>query len=319
MDLDLIKRQMWLRKLFLKLHLPVSFPMIVNIEPTNRCTLACTICPRRLSGRPEVDLDWDLFLALADEIAANGPIMKIFLQKDGEPLLHPRIVEMVRVLREKNCAKNISVITNGTVLTEALFSSLAEAGLDDLIISIDTVDPEEYLHLKGVDCLGRVERNVHAAIRLKKEHGWLNPRVKARMVSRKGKEDEVAAFCKKWKDAVDMVDITPYHTWMGSVKDERNYQKGSRYPCSLLWYTGVVNADGKVSPCCIDYNEAGVIGGIQKAGLKGIWNGPRMNVLRMAHLRGNYHKTEICGPCEYWLIKEDLGSWLRRKYSVIKR
>lgn len=314
MDLDRIKRSMWLRELYLKLVLPLSYPLILNIEPTNRCNLSCGFCPRKISRRPETDLDWSLFLSLVAELNREGPILRIFLQKDGEPLLYPRISEMVEILYKAKAAKSIGIITNGTLLTGEKFLELAAAGLDDLIVSIDAVDAEEYRRIKGANLYNSVVKNVIGAMTIKKSLGLKKPLIKARMVERKGQSEKVAEFTNFWKDKCDMVDITPFHTWMGAIEDQRCYNSTERFPCSLLWYTGVINSDGMVSPCCVDYNCDGSLGRLEKDGFKPIWNGPVLQELRNAHLKGRYSDTKICGSCEYWQIKENIGRWLKRKF-----
>ncbi|HEY9069912.1 MAG TPA: radical SAM protein [Candidatus Ozemobacteraceae bacterium] len=311
-DLDRFKRWMWLRTLYLKFRLPVRFPLILNIEPTNRCNLACSMCPRSISNRPVTDIDEKLFALLVEELRREGPILKVFLQKDGEPLLHPKIAKMVEMLSDAHAAKSIGIITNGTLLTDDMFADLAAAGLDDLIISIDAIDPAGYEKLKGANAYERVVANVERAIALKREHNLTLPLIKARMVARRGHEAEVEAFRQRWTGKADLVDITPYHTWLGAVGDERCYGRDGRYPCSLLWYTGIVNSDGRVSPCCIDYDCSGTIGSVGEGGFKAIWNGKALRELRLKHLRGAYGETAICGNCEYWLIKENIGAWLRR-------
>jgi MoaA/NifB/PqqE/SkfB family radical SAM enzyme len=316
MDLDRFKRMMDLRRLYLKSVLPVPYPLILNIEPTNRCNLACTMCPRATSGRPLVDLAWPDAELLFAELKRFGPILKVFLQKDGEPLLYPRLVDLVAGLTAVRAARTIAIITNGTLLTEELFVALAHAGLHDLIVSIDADNPAAYLALKGVDRYETVVANVERALARKRREGWTYPLIKTRMVARRGHEAEVARFTHYWQGKADLVDITPFHTWIGTVADERCYSGATRYPCSLLWYTGVINADGRVSPCCIDFNEQGTLGSIRPAGFQPIWTGPALNGLRRRHLEGRYAQTAICGPCDYWLIKEDLGAWLRRKYRM---
>ncbi len=315
-DLERLKRWMGLRSWYLKAVLPLTYPLILNIEPTNRCNLACTFCPRAISGRPHADLPWPLFETIAAELGRVGPILRVFLQKDGEPLLHPRIVDMVARLRTVRAARTISIITNGTLLDEALFLRLAEAGLTDVIVSLDAVERSEYRALKGADRFDLVEQNVRTAVALKRQRGLNTPSIKVRMVARQGHEHQVELFRQRWQGQADAVDITPYHTWMGAVRDERCYSGGERYPCALLWYTGVINADGRVSPCCIDYAERGTFARVGPDGFGPIWRGHALERLRRLHVEGRYHDTPVCGPCEYWQIKENLGSWLRRKYRV---
>jgi len=274
------------------------------------------MCPRSFSRRPVKDLDWPLFEKICDEVGKHGPILKVFLQKDGEPLLHPRITEMVAKLRQVNAAKTIGIITNGTLLTENLFRKLAQAGLHDLIVSIDAVNSQDYLSLKGVDRFEQVVQNTRTAIEIKRKNGWKFPQIKARLVARKGREWEVEQFKNEWEKHADMVDITPYHTWMGAVDDQRTYYSSQRYACSLLWYTGVINSDGKVSPCCIDFDQKGVLGEVETHGFSAIWNGKEFDRLRKLHLLENYSETKICGPCEYWMIKENIHRWLKRKYRI---
>lgn len=315
-DLERFKRWMFLRELFLKCVVPVRFPLILNIEPTNRCNLSCSMCPRSKSSRPLVDMDFNLFLELVEELKREGPILRIFLQKDGEPLLYKELSKMIECLRKAKASRTISIITNGTLLTKGKFEELALAGLTDLIVSIDAVEAESYRRLKGLDRFSEVRNNVLEAISLKRKMGWENPRIKARLVSRIGRESEVERFRADWTGMADDVDVTPYHTWIGAVKDERCYGGKPRFPCALLWYTGVVNADGRISPCCIDYQCNGVVGRVGEGGFGAIWNGKAMKCLRMMHLTGNYDETQICGPCDYWLIKENIGRWLRRKYRI---
>ncbi|MBF0502204.1 MAG: radical SAM protein [Candidatus Riflebacteria bacterium] len=314
MDLDRFKRLIWLRALYLKSVLPLRFPLILNIEPTNRCNLACEMCPRGMSGRPLSDMDWGFFERLCAELRSVGPIQRIFLQKDGEPLLYKRLPEMIALLRANRAAKNITVITNGTLLTTTLFERLAKAGLDDLIISIDAVERDGYRRLKGADMYETVVANTEAALAIKRARGLALPLIKVRMVERNDAHGEVARFRERWNGVADAIDVTPYHTWLGAVEDRRSYSPKPRYPCSLLWYTGIINADGTVSPCCIDYSCRGVFGRVGEGGFGAIWNGRELNSLRRRHLRAEYNKTAICGSCEYWQIKEDIGAWLCRKY-----
>ena len=76
---------------------PPDFPPRVQIEVTNRCNLRCIMCTRNQMRRPEGDLPFELFCKIADECSVNpGSVLLLFLL--GEPLLHPRLAEMVAYL-----------------------------------------------------------------------------------------------------------------------------------------------------------------------------------------------------------------------------
>ena len=58
----------------------------------------------------------------------------------GETLMYPEIVELVREIRQIHSVDIISIITNGTMLTELLIDKLVSAGLTRLNISLNAID-----------------------------------------------------------------------------------------------------------------------------------------------------------------------------------
>jgi MoaA/NifB/PqqE/SkfB family radical SAM enzyme len=65
----------------------------------------------------------------------------------GEPLLHPRIADLVAYAHELGCWTNI--ITNGLLLSDQLVTRLNLAGLDSMAVSIDRLTPTDFTH-KGL-------------------------------------------------------------------------------------------------------------------------------------------------------------------------
>ena len=60
----------------------------------------------------------------------------------GQPLLHPRIFEMIRAAKTRGCLT--SMTSNGTALNERNSASLLDSGLDRLAVSVDGIRPETY-------------------------------------------------------------------------------------------------------------------------------------------------------------------------------
>lgn len=58
----------------------------------------------------------------------------------GEPLLHPKYFDFVKILKHKGLYVNSP--TNGTLLTERNVKRLRESGIDSVILSIDSLNPE---------------------------------------------------------------------------------------------------------------------------------------------------------------------------------
>lgn len=104
------------------------------LEPTKRCNLYCEGCYSRNDPKSDKTLeqirdDLRVFTTrrVTDSISIAG----------GDPLVHPRIVEIVRMIREEFGKKPV-INTNGLALTPALLKRLKEAGLYGLTFHIDS-------------------------------------------------------------------------------------------------------------------------------------------------------------------------------------
>jgi len=117
----------------------LAAPETIHFSVTGRCDQACTGC--FYSARPgsEVaaqDAPWSLFERVVLE-AEQARVFQIALG-GGEPLLHPRLVDMVRLAREHSVVPNLT--TNGNLLTREMAHELKEAGLGQAQISLNGAD-----------------------------------------------------------------------------------------------------------------------------------------------------------------------------------
>jgi len=104
------------------------------LEPTKRCNLYCEGCYSRNDTKSDKSLaelrsDLQVFVKLRkmDSISIAG----------GDPLVHPEIVEIVRMIRHEFGLKPI-VNTNGLALTPDLLKSLKHAGVFGFTFHIDS-------------------------------------------------------------------------------------------------------------------------------------------------------------------------------------
>ncbi|HEX7091215.1 MAG TPA: radical SAM protein [Longimicrobiales bacterium] len=116
---------------------------------TRRCNLACGYCNEfdQVSKPVPYEVLVERMNHLVDVL---GVTIMDFL--GGEPLLHPRIADLVAHAKRKGCWTNI--ITNGLLLSEKLVEALNRAGLDSMCVSIDRVHPTDFTH-KGLKPLRR--------------------------------------------------------------------------------------------------------------------------------------------------------------------
>ena len=128
-------------------------PAVCDVSVTNVCNAACGFCgfarDKTLAGAARY-VDADAF-ARALRILYRRKIRYMTLQ-GGEPLVHPDIVRLV----SETVAAGIScaVITNGWFLPRYI-DPLAAAGLERLIISLDSANPAEHERNRGLEGLDR--------------------------------------------------------------------------------------------------------------------------------------------------------------------
>lgn len=277
-----------------------EFPASINIEPTNRCNFKCKICPRRESSKPVGTMSMNLYTKLIDEIAEHKNTT-IVLHKDGEPLLHPDIVKMVKYATDRNITTVFN--TNGYYLNRVMSGRLIDARLDRITVSLYSTSEKTYTRLTGMNCLKRVDNNTTNLIRLRDERGMNNPMVRAFTVECELTVHETHAFYIKWKDIADEVRIDKFTSWGGQKLDKYAQSSPSRFPCPLLWNSLAINWNGVVNPCCQDWNSSIILGDAEKETISEIWNGSRMKLMRDMH-KSNPHNTLFqCNNCNFWFHK----------------
>ena len=111
---------------------------------TRRCNLACGYCNE--FDKVSQPVEFETLTARMDHLVDElGVTIMDFL--GGEPLLHPRIADLVAHAHERGCWTNI--ITNGFLLSDELVGKLNLAGLDSMAVSIDRIHPTDFTH-KGL-------------------------------------------------------------------------------------------------------------------------------------------------------------------------
>ena len=77
-----------------------EFPKSIIIEPTDKCNLNCSYCPRRSMKDKLGFMEYGLYRKLIDEIS-HYPDRELVLFHRGESLLHPQFLDMVRYARDR--------------------------------------------------------------------------------------------------------------------------------------------------------------------------------------------------------------------------
>ncbi len=112
-------------------------PLLIHIVPMRRCNLSCTYCNEFDKVSDPVPLT-EMYERI-DKLAELGS--SIVTISGGEPMMHDDIFQIIARIREHGMIAGL--ITNGYYLQPPNIKALNAAGLDELQISIDNVDPDD--------------------------------------------------------------------------------------------------------------------------------------------------------------------------------
>lgn len=104
------------------------------IEITNVCNLNCSFCPK--TKRTQSFMDVKFFKKVASQVKEYTN--QVYLHVMGEPLLHPKIKEMMGICEEFNLQVNLT--TNGTLLGQHIQWLKNSTALRKLTISIQSYE-----------------------------------------------------------------------------------------------------------------------------------------------------------------------------------
>ena len=132
----------------------------MRISITDRCDMACVYCrPSRSDGYFEKRLDDSAWQAMMRALVRSG-IRRVRIT-GGEPLLHPRVVELVAFVASLG-VDDLALTTNATLLAK-LAGPLREAGLRRLTVSLDSLVPERFWRITRGGRLDKVLEGIEAA------------------------------------------------------------------------------------------------------------------------------------------------------------
>lgn len=196
----------------------------VRISVTDRCNFRCRYCmPREVFGSEHVFVDraellsFEEITRLARVIARLGG-KKIRLT-GGEPLLRREIERLVEMLAAVEGIDDIALTTNASLLA-AKASTLREAGLSRVTVSLDSLDPERFASISDTQVpLARVLNGIAAA-----DDAGLTP-IKINTVVKRGVNDgadvvDLAAFGREHGYIVRFIEYMDVGTTNGWRLDD---------------------------------------------------------------------------------------------------
>ena len=274
-------------------------PLSIDIEIAAICDLACPHCSREFLVTPDKLINFDLYTSIIDQaVKLDVPSVKLIWR--GEPLLHPKVKELIQYAKQSGIIEVI-INTNATNLDEKKANELIDSGLDQLIYSFDGGTKETYEKMRP----GRFKKNKFEDVydniknfsKIKKKRNSKFPITKIQMIMTKDTRNEIDNFHRIFNDIIDDVTVTQYNERGGSINDlgEEIKDKILRYlnknnlplatpymvdidnnifvslkrkPCEQIYQRLMVTYSGRVGMCCHDWGASHGIGYLSEEAFK---------------------------------------------------
>jgi cyclic pyranopterin phosphate synthase len=186
----------------------------LRVSLTDRCNLRCTYCMPidGLAWLPSDAVLTDDEILRVIRVATEHGIERVRLT-GGEPLIRPSLVEIVRSIAALPLRPEITLTTNGIGLA-ALAEPLANAGLDRINVSLDTLDADRFAAITHRNRWADVIAGLEAA-----KTTSLKP-IKVNSVLLRGINDDEAPALLDWAIEngyslrfIEQMPLDPQHGW----------------------------------------------------------------------------------------------------------
>jgi radical SAM protein with 4Fe4S-binding SPASM domain len=278
------------------------------IEITSVCNLACTFCPQ--TKRQANFIQKDAFENILNEIKPHTDY--IYFHVKGEPLLHPKIDELLDLSYEKGFKVNIT--TNGTLINKNKHKLLMKPALRQINFSLHSFDghegstnKEEYI-TSILSFVKEALENTNVIISLRL---WNLDKDNATNLEKNRNRQLLEIIEKEFNldykieekfirgsgtKIADRVYLNQDHEFQWpDLKEEEDEGKGF---CHALRNQAAILVDGTVVPCCLDGEGVINLGNINQTPFSEIVEGERANNLYNGFSRREVVE-ELCRKCGY--------------------
>ena len=137
----------------------------LRLSLTKACSMRCTYCRPAFLDHPrgEPTLEAEEIEALVRHLAQRHGLEKVRLT-GGDPTSRADLTRIIRAVASVEGIRDFAMTTNGLTLPRRA-QEYADAGMKRLNISLDTLDPQRFARMTGVDGLDRVLAGLDAAER----------------------------------------------------------------------------------------------------------------------------------------------------------
>jgi len=291
---------------------------VVQIEPTKLCNMSCQMCMNPyLSSSEKGNMSYDNFLKIINQFPRTK---NIILQGLGEIFLNKDIFKMLTYLKENG--HYVQFATNCSLLTERDMKNIAELGIDEIRLSIDTLNPTLYEEIRGVNSFNRVIKNIQNLAHIVKYESLLMINmvvsqdnisevtdmigfasannikiVRVSWIQQKGVKDQRKFVSERMLPTMNLSEIRKESIEKGVKLHVNIPNKIHALNCKSIYNTAYITWDGFVTPCCHLENPKVInFGNVLETPFNEIWNGKKYRAFR----KGHFDINSACVNCPHY-------------------
>jgi len=293
--------------------LPLEAPLVLFIDPSDKCCLKCSFCPTgdfklmKEVKRPLQSINFNLYKKIIDDLQKFETKVKVIrLYGHGEPLLNPHFIDMVKYAKQSDKVETVDTTTNGMCLYPQFNIEIIESGIDRINISVNGLSDEQYFEFTKTKVnFKRYVANIKHLYENKK-NTYIFIKINGDTISK----DDEQKFLDIFEPIADSVAIEKsmgcWHGFdpKGFIRSDNNVGiygqalEEEALVCPYITYSMMINSDGMVSACFLDWNRNLQVGNIFDNSVYDIWNGKPLNSLRKFMLEGKRRLHTYCNTCD---------------------
>ena len=261
----------------------------IYIEITNYCNLNCSFCS--LDNRIKKEMSVDEFNIVIKKIKKYTD--NIYLHVKGEPLLHSRLDEILKICNDNNI--NVSITTNGTLLDKNV-DILLNRKIKQINVSLHSENNIPNYFEKVFNSCDKLSNKTTIIYRI-----WVLNKISPIIV------DKIKNHYKLSTDIVNKIKIDKNikindniyvdkdmeFIWPndGSYQSDKGICLGTRSHIAIL-------SNGDIVPCCLDSSANIKLGNIFCDDLDNVINSKLFNDIKNGFQNGKI-VCDLCKKCTY--------------------
>jgi len=232
----------------------------IDLNITELCNRKCAFCPRSNNNvypNQNLNISVSLCKKIADELRSLNYEGAVVLSGYGEPMLHPNLIEIVKIL---GAGIHLEMITNGDSLNTMIVKKLFENGLDVIVVSMYD-GPHQIEHFENIFNESGIDKSCYI-------------------------------LRDRWYDIEEDYGVKLTNR-AGMVSIGNQAEVDQTRPCHYPFYSMMIDWNGDVMLCVQDWNKKVKMGNISLNPILSVWHSTNFSKYRYVLGKGE----RCLSPC----------------------